>query len=455
MMTPNRECGPAAASVELFLRQALVLPRRPAVLVMDATPDQDLCGDGRLRWIHTRNRNFVGACDERRSLMNVYRDFGIHQIAPSSIIPTVTCGDEKFSRVKLFGGEGKDYPKPARWHPNPAGHRLLADMLFMHYAELFLSALDRLEHVVSGATAIQLLEYDTLARSSLRASLGLSASEGNSVAKERHGAANDVSAYRDAGGGFLPHPAWCGRWRFCSGAGGYRCATTFTPLAGGKSSRLLDMAGVVHNQNYTDFLALPTEGRWALTLNEEASPLLAYLRVTPPNEMHIPIDHKWTLIGDKGAGPIDFEFETFGGRFLPPIRRAEENEEEDVTNVGEADTSSGNRTSSNNTAVLQPPTRALAEWIKKPHAATPSRDSRVVVCKPDFIDRVDFADDTSVRFRIDGVEVPAVELVQYGLRPGSCFLLDAEVGVGRHTLTVEPLKDGEPFMALSHLLYPA
>lgn len=44
---------------------------------------------------------------------------------------------------------------------------------------------------------------------------------------------------------------------------------------------------------------------------------------------------------------------------------------------------------------------------------------------------------------------------QYGLYPGSCVLLNADVGVGRHTVRVEPLKAGEPFVAISHVLYPA
>lgn len=44
---------------------------------------------------------------------------------------------------------------------------------------------------------------------------------------------------------------------------------------------------------------------------------------------------------------------------------------------------------------------------------------------------------------------------QYGMHNGSCVLLDAEVGIGRHTVRVEPLKAGEPFVAISHVLYPA
>lgn len=79
-------------------------------------------------------------------------------------------------------------------------------------------------------------------------------------------------------------------------------------------------------------------------------------------------------------------------------------------------------------------------------------------CTPsqDFIDRVAFNESSQVRFSVDGVDVSTVELAQqYGLYNGSCVLLDAQVGVGRHTVRVEPLKAGEPFVAISHVLYPA
>lgn len=45
-----------------------------------------------------------------------------------------------------------------RWHPAPAGHELVADMLFMHYGKLFLEAIDPLEQASPGVTAAQLRE---------------------------------------------------------------------------------------------------------------------------------------------------------------------------------------------------------------------------------------------------------------------------------------------------------
>lgn len=42
------------------------------------------------------------------------------------------------------------------WHPGPVSHELVADMLFMHYGKVFLSAIDRLEEAAPGLTAAQL-----------------------------------------------------------------------------------------------------------------------------------------------------------------------------------------------------------------------------------------------------------------------------------------------------------
>lgn len=82
-------------------------------------------------------------------------------------------------------------------------------------------------------------------------------------------------------------------------------------------------------------------------------------------------------------------------------------------------------------------------------------DSRVTICKPDFIDRVAFNETSDVSISVDGSPVQVVVLVQLGLYPGSCVVLDAEVGAGWHTIKVEPLRAGEPYVAISHVVYPA
>lgn len=58
MMVAENQCGPAAEAVELFIRQAAVLPRRPAVLIMVASPDQDNCAEGQLGKVVNHNRKY-------------------------------------------------------------------------------------------------------------------------------------------------------------------------------------------------------------------------------------------------------------------------------------------------------------------------------------------------------------------------------------------------------------
>lgn len=53
---PDRKCGSAAEAVELFVRSASVLPRRPAVLLMDASPDQNFCDNGHFPALAKRSR---------------------------------------------------------------------------------------------------------------------------------------------------------------------------------------------------------------------------------------------------------------------------------------------------------------------------------------------------------------------------------------------------------------
>lgn len=47
-MVASTQCGVSTSSIELFIRSATVLPRHPAVLVMDASPDQNYCNNGHL-----------------------------------------------------------------------------------------------------------------------------------------------------------------------------------------------------------------------------------------------------------------------------------------------------------------------------------------------------------------------------------------------------------------------
>lgn len=323
------------------------------------------------------------------------------------------------------------------WHPGPVGHELVADMLFMHYAEVFLRALERLDEVEPGTTVTQLREKSLPSRLSLGKTLGL----GNETLVARVSATADDDT-RGVGtessdifmgkgrGSVLPPPVWCKGLYFCRGAGNYRCANTYVPLAGKEGSRLVDMVsertGAVLNRDRQYFDVQPSEGHWAVTLNENVYNIVHYMKEGPPKGMHLPIDMKWVLVGGHLSGPIEFEFETIG--FLP-IQDAIE--EDTIVDVG------NDTTLSQNTTVVE--------------------DSQLLaVCKPDFIDRVELSNSSAVRFCIDGVEALVVrEMDHYGLNAGSCVILGAEIGVGRHTLTVEPLDSGGELVAISHVLYPA
>lgn len=337
-------------------------------------------------------------------------------------------------------------------------------MLFMHYAKVFLGALERLEDAVPGVTVSQLRGSapEQMNMRSLRETLGL----GPGVVA-RFGDGEGDTFMGGGRGDILPPPAWCADWMFCSGAGNYRCANSYFPLAGGESSRLLDRiwegTPAVLNADHSEFFAEPTAGHWAVTLNEKSLHLLEYLQIPPQEGFHKAIDMKWVLIGEEASGPIDFEFETIG---IPPERGgAMVVAEEDSEGLGEEKgVEERGREQGNQEAVEereeQPEDReedvdsSLRRTTGQGQNSAPP-DSRVVVCKPDFIDRQDFTNSTQVRFRLDGAEVPAKLLDQFFMVNGSCATLEVEVGVGWHRVTVEPLESGVPYVAISHLLYPA
>lgn len=185
----------------------------------------------------------------------------------------------------------------------------MSDMLFMHYAKVFLSAMERLDVARPGITAAGLQNLDALSsggKNSLREALGLGEAAGNgsdrSDSNKSGGDGGDGSGNAAAfmGGGratILPPPAWCKGWRFCEWAGNYRCADTYFPLAGKEGSRLVDMISertpAVLNRNHSEYFMEPSRGRWVVTLNEESQKIKDYLQVPPPEGFHHPIDMKW------------------------------------------------------------------------------------------------------------------------------------------------------------------
>lgn len=285
----------------------------------------------------------------------------------------------------------------------------------MHYAQSFLVALERLEHAAPGTTA-QHLRHDTEAgKEELLVSAGV---------PNPHDVSGNGDEYMGAGrGAVLPSPHSCDSWRFGRGAGNYRCSTTYAPVAARDGSRLLDMVSdrtPVVQLDENEVHGVLTPGHWSVTLNEVSSPIIDYLSTPAPNGVHKPIDRKWVLIGNRESGPIEFDFQTEG-----------------LLGAGERGT----------TNLLDGRSIREGEAID---------DSRVVVCKRDLIEMVELRDTEGVRFKIDGEETSVVEMPDHQYAGKSdCVMLAAQIGVGKHTLSLEPLRMEGPPVAISHVIYPA
>lgn len=353
----------------------------------------------------------------------------------------------------------------------------MADMLFMHYAKVVMHAVDRLEEVIPDWGASQLRQLSSSSRISVGSKLRLWDEEDmqrKTRRLEEHDDDDDddddeddntdgdisVSVQDGDGGVFmgggrgsiLPAPVWCTGQRFCDGAGNFRCANTYFPTAGKNGTRLMDMvrdsSTIIVNRNQNEGLvARPRKGHWSVSLNEEKPPVLTYLKTSAPDGMHLPIDRKWVLLGDKNSGPIDIEFETLGFPSVPKaVPVGDEAHGTPTDDVG-GDHGAGSMGEGKDPALANAPAK---------QQNMVASDSRVVVCKPDFIERIGLTDESGVRYSIDGVQTsPARLLKMGGLHQGSCVLLAAQVGIGKHTLTVEALKNGWPYVAISHVVYPA
>lgn len=53
------------------------------------------------------------AAGKENDLMEVYREFGLHSMATSSLVPENTCDDELFAYDHLYDISLKDYTHPA------------------------------------------------------------------------------------------------------------------------------------------------------------------------------------------------------------------------------------------------------------------------------------------------------------------------------------------------------
>lgn len=69
---------------------------------------------GVFRGVVANESSLTGECNPNRDLFQVYRDFGLHQISPRSLVPEITCGDELFAHARLYNNTEKDYTSPVR-----------------------------------------------------------------------------------------------------------------------------------------------------------------------------------------------------------------------------------------------------------------------------------------------------------------------------------------------------
>lgn len=196
-----------------------------------------------------------------------------------------------------------------------------------------------------------------------------------------------------------------------------------------------------------------------LMLHQVAKGAIEYMRsAETPEGFHKPIDTKWVLVGDAGSGPIEFEFFTTGVvvavEAADPSPGRQEQEGQEGGSVGQKGAGRVVLVSADRQAGGGAEGAGEGGASDESDAANTATDRHVVVCRPDFIERIDFADSSGVRFSVDGVETSVVPKGQDGLDTPSCSRLAAEILPGRHRLRVEPLRHGSPFVAVSHVMYP-
>lgn len=288
-----------------------------------------------------------------------------------------------------------------------------------------MSAVERLDALSPGLSAAKLRSSPDLARKLLESlshqdepgkSTGATLVEQGSLPVLAHDAPepNELLARQTPSGAYrraLPDPVQCAGWRFCEGAGQYRCLTSMSPLGGGNASSLA--AHVSAQTPYYDQEAeLPgltplavwderrAQGRWAIVLGENPQFVSAFFSQQVPSGRHLPADRKWIFVGNGRSGPMDIEFET------------------------------------------------TEDWQG-------NGDPRITVCRPRDTIYANLYDEDAVQFRLDDRKAKVVEVVRHlGLPTGTCVVLKLDVGVGKHTLTIKALQVEGPVVAVSHVIVP-
>lgn len=253
--------------VEEWMRNALHMPKRPALLMLDPgegarKPDGDdkLPTTPRTGEPGDWSKSFGG-------LLEHYKAYGVHAQAMYEAVWSLDHLDKY--NFKALVVDDKPTPRPAGWHPGPGGHLLRANILGHHY----LTLLD--EALVDVQGAVEKNEVPQLVAAAKKK-------------EEEEGAALPAPLYCD--------PMFCGR--------AASCAMTFEPRVQGS---LLDLvlvpagldkaAPTIESQDnknwHTQLFEMDHEG---VTFSQEQG--FHYL------------DMKYVLQGNKEAGPLNLQVES-------------------------------------------------------------------------------------------------------------------------------------------------
>ncbi|EWM27034.1 hypothetical protein Naga_100056g3 [Nannochloropsis gaditana] len=257
------------AYVEEWMRNALYLPKRPALLMLNGgggsrkpASDEDILEP------RTGSPPLYGYGGDKGDLFEYYDAFGVHSQAMHEAVWKLDHLD-KYNFHALVQ-VGKSTPKPAKWHPGPGGHLLRAQILAHHYLRLLDEAIISVLAALNGENTM--LKLETLLETT--------------TPLEQDPTVNEFK---------LPPPLYCDDF-FCGSPAS--CAMTFEPIAQGS---LLEL------------VVSPPEPKTAKPTIESQNnsvwhtQLITYDQnavVNARNRGAQYLDMKYVLQGNKYAGPL-------------------------------------------------------------------------------------------------------------------------------------------------------
>jgi hypothetical protein len=268
------------AYVEEWMRNALYLPKRPALLMLNGgggsrkpASDEDILEP------RTGPPPLYGYGGDKGDLFEYYDAFGVHSQAMHEAVWKLDHLD-KFNFHALVQA-GKPTPKPAKWHPGPGGHLLRAQILAHHYLRLLDDAIVVVQETFSetgqdNAT----IEFIDDADSAVRKDMGTYSAGGKNV----------EDATLD-----LPPPLYCDHF-FCGSPAS--CAMTFEPKEQGS---LLDLVLSPANLRSTKPTVEPQKHKmWHVQLYAADFDAVVFSQ----KQGFQYLDMKYVLQGNHKAGPL-------------------------------------------------------------------------------------------------------------------------------------------------------